>query len=467
MTPRIAPRWQWRLLNASFLLLFLAAAALLQWLARDYRWQFDLTQNGRHSLSAASIAAVSRLAGPLDITAFASERGPVRALIGDFVARYRRHKPDIKLEFVDPDTAPARARAAGIQYDGQLVLKFGAAQESLVPARLTEEHFTNALTRLGHRGERWILFLSGHGESSPDRQANYDLSLFAAELRKRGFQTRALALGAHPHIPKNTAALVIANPRTQLLAGEVAKVAEYLKHGGNLLWLQGPGGLQGLERVAENLGVEFLPGVVLDPESEKLTGSGSAIVVANYTTHPVVREFGTATLFPYARGLALPESDNAASAARKKRTPADGWAGAVLFDTHPTSWAETGPVTGAVSFDAGKDIKGPINLGAALARPLADGSGGKREQRAAVIGDGDFLSNRFLGNVGNLELGLSLVNWVAQDDSYVNVPIHTVRDRQLTLSRAAQLVLALGFVVVLPLGLAGSGVVIWLRRRKR
>jgi ABC-type uncharacterized transport system involved in gliding motility auxiliary subunit len=467
MTPRLSPRWQWRLLNASFLLLLLAAVALLQWLARDYRWQFDLTQNGRHSLSEASIAAVTRLPGPLEITAFASERGQLRTLIGDFIARYRRHKPDIRLEFVDPDTAPARAREAGIQYDGEIVLKLAAARESLVPARLTEEHFTNALTRLGHRGERWVLFLSGHGESSPDRQANFDLSLFAAELRKRGFQTRALALGAHPQIPQNTAALVIANPRTPLLAGEVTKVAEHLKRGGNLLWLQGPGGLQGLERVAESLGVEFLPGVVVDPESEKLTGSGSAIVVANYTTHPVVRDFGAATLFPFARGLALPETDPAGPAARKKRAPADGWTGTVLFDTHPTSWAETGPMTGAVGFDAGKDIRGPINLGAALARPLADGAGGKLEQRAAVIGDGDFLSNRFLGNVGNLELGLSLVNWVAQDDSYVNVPIHTVRDRQLALSRPAQLALAFGFVIALPLGLGGTGVVIWLRRRKR
>jgi ABC-type uncharacterized transport system involved in gliding motility auxiliary subunit len=469
MAPRIGSRWQWRLLNASFLMLFLLAVGLLQWLARDYRFQFDLTQNGRHSLSEASIAAVTRLQGPLQITAYASQRGQLRAFIRDFIDRYRKHKPDIALEFVDPDTAPERVRAAGVQFDGEIVVDFGAASETLAPNRLTEEHFTNALTRLGHRGERWLLFLSGHGEASPDRQANFDLSLFAAELRKRGFQTRSLALGDHPQIPQNTATLIVTNPRARLLAGEVEQLADYVKRGGNLLWLQGPGALQGLDRLAENLGIEFLPGVIVDPESEKLVGSATAIVIATYGAHPIVRNFASATLFPYARGLGLTglESGTDAPASKHRRAAGDNWKSAVLFDTRPTSWAETGPITGAVGFNAGKDLKGPLNLGAALTRDVEDTPRGKREQRVAVIGDGDFLSNRYLGNVGNLELGLSLMNWVAQDDAYVNVPIHTARDRNLSLTRTDQLALALGFLVILPLVLAGSGVFIWLRRRKR
>ena len=84
-----------------------------------------------------------------------------------------------------------------------------------------------------------------------------------------------------------------------------------------------------------------------------------------------------------------------------------------------------------------------------------------------MIGDGDFLSNSFLGNGGNLELGMNLVNWLGSDDAYINVPVRTAPDQSLTLSRTAQIGIVFGFLVVLPVGLFASGIVIWWRRRKR
>jgi hypothetical protein len=77
-----------------------------------------------------------------------------------------------------------------------------------------------------------VLFLSGHGERSPDRQANFDLSTWASQLHKRGFKTRTLSLGEHPQIPGNTTVLVIAGPRTHLLPGEVKEIQNHLERGG-------------------------------------------------------------------------------------------------------------------------------------------------------------------------------------------------------------------------------------------
>jgi ABC-type uncharacterized transport system involved in gliding motility auxiliary subunit len=441
-------KWELRLVNASFVVLFLVAVGLLQWLSREYHLKVDLTQNSRHTLSAASVAAAERLAEPLTVTAYASQRGERRRVIGDLVARYQKHKPDIRLEFVDPDTAPEQARAAGVRHDGEMVLAYGDARERLTPMHLNEEQFTNALTRLGQRGERWIVFLSGHGERSPDREANFDLSLWAGELRKRGFKTRALALADHPQIPANTAALVIAGPRARLLPGEVKEIERFLEDGGNLLWLHDPGPLHGLERIAERLGVEFQPGVIVDPVSQAITGSATAIVVANYSAHPVVRDFGQAVLFPHAHGISL--------------NAPQGWRGAVLMDTGPNAWSETGPLDDRMRFDKGKDVPGPLSLAVALTRERE-----QREQRVAIVGDGDFLSNAFLGNVGNLDFGMSLINWLSRQDAYVSIPVKVARDRRLELSRGVQLAMAGGFLILLPLLLAASGAAIWLVRRKR
>ena len=441
--------WQLRLMNISFVVLFLLAVGLLQWLAREYHLQFDWTRMHRHSLSPASEAVTERLKGPLKITAFASQRGETRRQIQEMVGRYQKYKPDIQLEFVDPDTAPERVRAAGVQFDGELVFEYGDARENLPPTQFNEQSFTNALTRLGHRGERWVVFLSGHGERSPDKQANFDLSTWATQLRKRGFQTKTQSLGEHPQIPQNTTVLVIAGPRTQLLAGEVKEIQNYLSRGGNLLWLHDPGPLLGLEPLAEDLGIEFQPGVIVDPTSEDITGNAAAIVITKYSAHPVVRSFADNTVFPQAGGISL--------------NAPEGWRGSVLMDTRPSSWSETGPLNGPIQFDKGQDIRGPLNLAVALTRTLDN----KREQRIIVVGDGDFLANTYLPNGGNLELGMSLTNWLSQDDAFVNIPIKTARDRSLDLSHGGQIAIVAVFLALLPITLISSGVWIWLRRRKR
>lgn len=464
-TPRT--HWQLRVANLSFVVLFLLAVGLLQWLSREYHLRIDLTQAARHSLSEASIAVTERIKGPVRITAFASERGELRRVIRETVARYQRFKPDITLDFVNPDSEPEKVRSAGVTYDGELVFEFGDARETLSPQRLTEEHFTNLLQRIGRRGERWVVFLAGHGERSPNRQANFDVSTFAQELTKRGFRTRAHSLGEHPQLPQNTSVLVIAGPRTRLLPGELREISEYVKRGGNLLWLHDPGPLQGLERLAEQLGVEFQPGIVVDPATASITGSPTAVIVSRYGSHPVVRNFGEDTLFMHAAGVvahgAERETDKPASRS------ATGWRSTVLFDTRPAAWSETGPVQGRVAFDAGKDIRGPLNLAVGFTREIGneDGAASRREQRVIVVGDGDFLANTLIANGGNLALGLSMANWLSLDDAYVNIPVRTATDRTLNLSPAAQIAIVVVFLVLLPLGFIGTGVAVWWRRRKR
>src|SRR6266566_6981309 len=120
-TPR--RRWQLRIANIVFVLLFLIVVGLSQWLAREYSLRFDLTETSRHSLSEASIAAAERLKGPVKINAFASKRGDVRARIQALVSRYQRYQPDIELRFVDPDESPNEVRTAGVEHEGELVFE--------------------------------------------------------------------------------------------------------------------------------------------------------------------------------------------------------------------------------------------------------------------------------------------------------------------------------------------------------
>ena len=108
---------------------------------------------------------------------------------------------------------------------------------------------------------------------------------------------------------------------------------------------------------------------------------------------------------------------------------------------------------------------GPLTVGVALVRPRPDAA--LSQQRIVVIGDGDFLSNTYLGNGANLELGLNMFNWLTVDEVPILIPPRIAPDPNLTLSAGALALIAAVFLIGLPVTLIASGWLIWFRRRRR
>lgn len=453
-----------RLQRYTFIALFLAAIGLLAWLSTQYVRQADWTAGSRNSLSADSVRLLDTLEEPIVITSFARDNEALRNQVRDLVARYQRHQSEIRLEFVNPDKEPERVRELGVTMDGELRVSYQGRSERV--QELSEQAITNALLRTARQGERWISFLSGHAERDPNGQANHDLGNFGAELDRKGLKVQTLNLSQTPQIPDNTSLLVIASPRVDLLPGEVDIIRQYLDQGGNLLWLTDPGQHGGLDRIAEYLGISFLPGVIVDATTQ-LFGiqNPDFVLVPEYPAHPVTRELRTMTLFPHTLGLEWDRRDD--------------WEGQPLLSSQSRAWTETGAMSGAISYDAASDERaGPLDIAFALTRQhdntttdsdteASAETNSNREQRVIVAGDGDFISNAYLGNGGNLDLGLNIMSWLSNDDNFIAIRAASAPDQTLTLSSTAQGVIGLGFLFAVPLALIGSGVFIWLRRRKR
>jgi ABC-type uncharacterized transport system involved in gliding motility auxiliary subunit len=451
---------QVRLQSWTFVVLFLTVIGLLAWLSTRYNYQADWTASGRHTLSAASVTLLEKLDGPVSITSFSrpDDASGLRKRTRELVERYQRHKPDITLTFVDPDEAPEQVREQAITLDGEVVVAYGGRKENL--KSIGEQTLTNALQRMLRSGERHVVFLGGHGERRIDGQANFDLGQWGKQLKEKGFVFSTLKLGTEAAIPSDTAVLVIAGPQVELLPGEVALIQAYVAGGGNLLWLSEPGKQQGLSPLADQLGLEFLPGTLVDPTGQMLGIQNPAIiVVGEYPHHPVTEGLNTLTLFPEAHAI---ES-------RQK----DGWQATPLLRSLPRSWSETGPLEGTIDFDENSDIAGPLTIGMLLTRKRGgEGKDGEnkqpaRTQRIAVIGDGDFLANSYLGNGANQELGDRLLNWLSNDDSFITIAPRTAPDTQLELTPKLSILIGFGFLLVIPGLLLGSGITIWWRRRKR
>ena len=447
-----------RLQGIGFALLFLAVIGLLGWLSTRYHYQADWTANGRNSLSATSVAMLDTLKGPVTITAFARKgsNGGLRKAISELIGRYQRHDPRITLKFVDPDMAPDQVRQAQVTANGELVLTYQGRTEHL--KQLTEQGITNALQRLARGGHRHLVFLGGHGERSPLGHSNRDLGRWGEQLKEKGFDISVQDLATEPTLPADTRLLVIADPQVSLLPGEVKVIADYLDHGGNLLWLGEPGQLHGLAPLAHKLGVTFLPGMVVDPTTRLLGINNPAFaIVARYPQQAITEGLDSLTLFPEAAALKL-------------QAP-KGWTSTPFLTTVERSWDETGPIAGTIQYDADKgDTAGPLTLGVALTHPTKKGAkqkGASASQRVVITGDGDFLSNTYLGNGANQALGDRIVNWLSHDDTLIHVPPKVAPDTKLVLTPLLSGIIGIGFLGALPLLLVASGVTIWLKRRKR
>jgi len=437
--------------NQLFTLLFALAMGLLAWLSTRYPLQADWTANGRNTLSAASQALLARMDAPIQITAYVREQPALRDAIARVIGRYQRYKPDLTLHFVNPDLLPDRARELGISGDGLLYVGYGGRSEKL--QQLNEQALTRVLQRLSRPGERAVLFLDGHGERKPLGIANHDLGTFGQELEKIGIRPRPLNLVAEARIPTDAAALVIAGPRTPLAPGAVEAILEYVRQGGHLLWLRDPDEPAVLQPLAAVLGIAFLPGVVVDADAPGLGIQNPAFIpIADYGPHPITEKLRAPALLPQAAALTV--------------QPGGGWTAAVLLESQPRSWTETGPLEGPMQFDPDSaERSGPLTVGVALVRPRPDAA--LSQQRIVVIGDGDFLSNTYLGNGANLELGLNMCNWLTVDEVPILIPPRTVPDPNLTLSAGALALIAAVFLIGLPVTLIASGWLIWFRRRRR
>ena len=438
--------------NVLLVALLLGAASGLGYLATRYHVQRDVTHNASNSLDSVSVNVLQQLGGPVNITVYATEQdarlGDIRKAIREFLSLYQRYKPDIKLVFINPENEAEKTRAARVQLNGEMVVEYAGRSEHLT--QINEQIFTSTLLRLAHTRDQTVMYLDGHGERKLDGIANHDLgSLFGAKLRQNGFRLNSLNLALAQEVPLNASVVVITQPQLDLMPGEVDKLLRYVERGGNLLWLVDAEPLHGLERLAEKLDLLLPPGIVIDPAAAGMNAPQTWSLGATYPPHPITRNFNLITAFPSARPLIWNENPD--------------WQHHALVEVAARGWVSrsaTG-VNASPRFDKQHDTPGPVIIAAALQRSIND-----RVQRIVVVGNGAFLSNSFAGNGGNVDLGVNMVNWLAGEEHLITLQPRAAKDSNLVLSKTQLNVISIGFLLGLPLMLAGAGGYIWWKRRK-
>lgn len=457
-----------RVQQAVTALLLIAAIGIAGWLSQQYKLEFDWTANKRNTLTEASVKQLGNMKEPVTVLAFAPSGGENRAEITQFFGRYTQAKPDMKVEFIDPIKQPNKVREYNINSVGDLVIEYQGRRETVHAGEMNETTVTPALQRLSFAEERWLVFLQGHGEHDAADTGGTGYGQFVQLLHDNGLKTQPLNLATTPRIPDNAAALVVAGPISPLTEGEAQVLVDYVQKGGNLLWLSDPDTPPPPAALSKLLGAHFEKGTAIFPEFAALGGDPAMFLTASYPPTPITRELRENTGFPLVRGIGTTTAPVEGQVPFKPQP---------FLQTSPDAWLETGPLSGEIGFEAEQgDVRGPLTLGLLLDRSLpgekaadapADAKAPERKQRVVLLGDSDFLTNAFVGQLGNAKLGLNIARWLASRDDQLDITIPAAQDQSLDLSPTAGLLIQLGFLLLLPLALLAIGIGRWLSRRRR
>jgi hypothetical protein len=432
-------QWWLRLHGWLFIVLLLAVLGGVAWATAQstQRWHWG-GQLGQ-TLSPASQRLLGALDGEVRAYGFAPPGQLVHRHLRDLLGLYQAASARFQVSLINPEARPDLVREYGIEQVGEIVLEHGGRRERVQAP--TEAHVSAALERLLRDQGQFIAFLAGHGERSLLGEANHDLGAFGEALTRKGYRLQPLSLMRMPEIPDNTALLVLTPPQTDLLPGERAVLLDYVGRGGSILWLGDPDEHASLDFLARALGLRWRQGVVVDPEAAAALAVDDTrlVLIDHHSGHPAIASLRAPVLLVQAAMV---------------EPPAEGWDVAPLLELA----AQQSLVEG---YPAGRtlDAAGAV-LGLTQSRHQAD-----RVQRVAVVGDGDFLSNHYIGNGANLSLGMNLVDWLTQSELFLDSFTRPVPDQLIELTRWQAGILASGLLFLLPLAFLGLAASRWWRRR--
>ena len=452
----------------------MAFIGVSHYLANNSNSRWDVTQDKQHTLSNNTQEYVSTLANEVQLTAL-HVGVPPKYLLDLFKEYERVSMGVIKTEIIDPIEQIAYAAKFGNAINAderKVIVQSGNNRKDVdfTQSVLSEDKLTNAIASVS-RAPRTVYFLTGHGEYSSSNIEFTGLSKFKQLLSDNNITSKTLMLGISQSIPADCDVLIIAGPKTQLSLNEETVISDYLTKGGDALFLiehtlvttpNNPLSAQQLQKnpslntILNQWGLDVQSDIVVDLTNHIGDDVGSP-ATKNYQRHKALTEGLDYTFYVRPRSInVLPQR----RASIKH---------AVIASTASTenSWAETNR-TLDIQFDSSTDTAGPIPFAYVVIEEKSDALAGDKlsDTRLIVFTDADFLSNVYIEQYSNAQMGLNLVNWLAELDykTFISAKEIKVERLDLTSQQKRQVIVIL---FLLPFFLVISGLVVWLRTKMK
>ena len=282
-----------------------------------------------------------------------------------------------------------------------------------------------------------IAFLGGHGERSIHDRSGVNYTSFTTVLDSRGalinqgYTPCTLTLSAGGDIPADIDVLVIADLRKALTDDELIQVKRYIERGGNLVVLGEPRRPEYIAPVLEQLGLAFVPGVLVQPHE----GYAADYLWVTFTPEGAELEPIFARMVELNNVLTMP------SATAIYETENVGFEAIPVFTTGTMKcWNELETKNFSLEDPTLNEAIGEKEnayvTGYALRRDVKG-----KEQRVFVLGDADCISNAELGvdrefRRSNYALIDGMFRWLVYDEYPIDISRPAAKDNDVYLTPA-------------------------------
>lgn len=438
------------------ILLLVSLALGISYIAYQVNWHSDFTQNKRNTVSEQTRQVLDGMPEIIEIKAVVGENQTngkyFKKSIQLFLAKYQRHKKNIQISFLAPERDMNEIRKLGLKQEGDWIVKYNN-QHEFFSLPYTEESFTNLLIKIQSVHSTAFFFTEGHLEPQLNDTSLNGLQQLAEKLNANGLKTKqSLQLSDL----SNGDTLVINAPKKAFSSPEKILVEQHIHHGGNVIWLVDSQNLNGLNEIAENLGIEISSGIVVDLSNEASGLDSRLVAASNYASHEIFSDFSLRSFFMSARRVS--QRDNKPNVWRVQNligVAENGW----LTKSEPKILSKE-----ALSNNILKS--GPINIAVALRRQF-----NKQEQRIMVIGNGQFLTNQYIAIGGNQLLATRLFKWSSMKYTPLSIQQNITKDAVVVINNENNdkywiLGIFNGFQFLIPFLLLLTALFTWYRRTR-
>ncbi|WP_343210588.1 GldG family protein [Anaerolentibacter hominis] len=334
-----------------------------------------------------------------------------------------------------------------VDYDDMLTYK-NTTVDVEVNGVDVEGQITAALQRVTATNVPKMYYVGGHGETALGESIK-------ATLSKQNIELANLNMFVDSTIPEDCDILLFNGISYDISKDEADRIKEYMENGGNVIFL-----LQytteetpNLDSLLEYYGMRIEPGVIIE-DPEYYQGSYPTYLLPKVGFHESIAKVfsdGQTMIVPFSEGLQ--ELDTVRSSVSLK----------TLLYTSDKAYLKKNTKSETTAKEEG-DVDGPFKL-SFIAEETVDGKTGKMW----VMSTSYFLSDTILagGQYGNAEFTTSIISYMTGGSAGLSIPVRTLEQQYVVTTGNQVTAWAIIVVGVIPLIFIASGLVIWIKRRRR
>ena len=414
--------------------------------------RLDMTSNQLYQLSGQSREILDALPESVTLRVFSAE-SDFLPLMQEVLREYEQDgQGKIHVEYIDPYTHPTVVDAylqRGLAVElGSIIAESSRSAKTLkledmfemdsegttVTGLKCEQQITGAIQYVTAGNDLQIAVTAGHNETISDG--------FVDLLTQNNYTVSNVTLSMS-EIPEDTDMVILAAPTTDFSQEEIRRLDQYLAGGGRLMAFMGPTSAEipNLKAFLGEWGIGLTDCVVA--EALQYTDSNPLSIVPVYSGHTINQYFTNNQLYlilPSTRALEQLYASQGGIQTQK-----------LLYSTDR-------------SYDAqdpeGKT--GPFVLAMTAEKQTADG-----KTRMVVFGSRGIYSDSLLqsDSCANAKLLAQAIGWCTETESALSIPTKSLGEAPISLTTGRVLILALLFVLVLPIGVLAYGFFTYRRRR--